>query len=84
MTSQVFYFRQFFRALYDYDSLKKAFFNLEYLCDVMTDCFETLGYVYLALKADFQSVLRRLGVCFRFCFEFGETLHFGVSIHEVF
>ncbi len=36
------------------------------------------------LKDDFQSVLRRLGVCFRFCFEFVETLHFGDSIHEVF
>ncbi len=35
-------------------------------------------------KADFQSVLRRLGVCLRFCFEFVETLHFGDSIHDVF
>ncbi len=36
------------------------------------------------LKADFQSVLCRLGVCFRFCFEFVKALHFVDSIHEVF
>ncbi len=36
------------------------------------------------LKDDFQSVLHRLRVCFHFCFEFVETLHFGDSVHEVF
>ena len=36
------------------------------------------------LKDDFQSLLRSLRVCFRFCFEFVDMLHFGNSIHEVF
>ena len=35
-------------------------------------------------KDDFQSLLRSLRVCFRFCFEFVDMLHFGNSIHEVF
>ena len=37
-----------------------------------------------AFKDDFQSILRSLRVCFRFCFEFVDMLHFGNSIHEVF
>ena len=39
-----------------------------------------------AVKDDFQSLLRSLRVCFRFCFcfEFVDVLHFGNSIHEVF
>ena len=36
------------------------------------------------IKDDFQSLLRSLRVCFRFCFEFVDMLHFGNSIHEVF
>ena len=39
---------------------------------------------HLKLKDDFQSILRNLRVCFRFCFEFVDMLHFGHSIHEVF
>ena len=35
-------------------------------------------------KDDFQSILRSLRVCFRFCFEFADMLHIGNSIHEVF
>ncbi len=48
-----FYFRQFFRALTDdSEGLKKSFFNLQYLCNAMSDYYETSGYVYLALNKD--------------------------------
>ena len=43
-----------------------------------------LVYIPLHVKDDFQSVLRMLRVCFHFCFEFVDTLHFGDSVHEVF
>ena len=33
-------------------------------------------------KDDFQSVLRMLRVCFHFCFEFVDSLHFGDSVFE--
>ncbi len=38
---------------------------------------------WILVQADFQSVLRSLGVCFPFCFEFIDTLHFGNSLREV-
>ncbi len=47
-------------------------------------CVRSKNFWQINFKTDFQSVLRRLGVCFCFCFEFIEMLHFGDSIHEVF
>ena len=36
------------------------------------------------LKMILQSVLRMLRVCFHFCFEFVDMLHFGNKVREVF
>ncbi len=44
-----FLFPTIFRALYDYEGLKRVFSNLQYLCDAMSNYFVTSRYVYWLL-----------------------------------